>query len=123
MNLLCLCYCLPYPALPLTLDNVFDVVKTVELSWKRLARVLLGWYDVISDERKKLDAIEREHVSDDARQKAVVEMFLLGKGHYQPSWRKLIHRLHLAQQSHVAEKIKANAEPRQSEWISVWKGR
>ena len=115
--------CLPYPALPLTLDNVFGVVKTVRLSWRELAGVLFGWNDLFSDDRKKLDDIERQHVSDDARLKAVVEMFLLGEGHYQPSWRRMIHQLHSAQQSHVAEKIKANAEPHQGEWISVWRGR
>ena len=111
--------CLPYPALPLTFDNVFEVVKTVRLSWRRLARELLGWNDVISDDQKKLDAIEHKHVSDDARLKAVVETFVLGEGNYQPSWRRLIHQLHSAWQSHVAEKIKANAEPQQGGWVSV----
>ena len=115
--------CLPYPALPLTFDNVFEVVKTVRLSWRELARALLGWNDAFSDYRKKLDAIEREHVSDDVRLKAVVKVFLLGEGFYQPSWRRLIHRLHSAWQSHVAEKIKANAEPHPGEWVSVWRGR
>ena len=115
--------CLPYPALPLTFDNAFEVVKTVRLSRRELARELLGWYVIRSDDRKKLEAIEREHVSDDARRKAVVEAFLLGEGDYQPSWRRLIHLLHSARQSHVAEKIKANAEPHQGEWVSVWRGR
>ena len=115
--------CLPYPALQLTLDNIFEVVKTVRLSWRELARVLLGWNDNISDDRKKLDAIERQHVFDDTRVKAVVKLFLLGEGFYQPSWRRLIHQLYWAQQSHMAEKIKANAEPHQGEWVSVWRGR
>ena len=94
----------------------------MRLSWRELARELLGWNDVISGDRKKLDAIKREHVSDEARLKAVVEAFLLGEGHYQPSWRTLIHQLHWTGQSHVAEKIKANAEPHQGEWVSVWRG-
>ena len=115
--------CLPYPALPLTLDNVFEAVKTASLSWRRLAKVLLGWDDSFSFYQKKLDAIQRQHVSDEACLKAVVEAFLLGEGPYQPSWRRLIHRLHRAQQSHIAEKIKANAEPQQGEWVSVWRGR
>ena len=105
--------CLPYPALPLTLDNVFEVVKTVRLSWRELAKMLLLWCDVISGDLKKLDAIKHEHVSDDACLKAVVEAFLRGESLFQPSWRRLIHQLHSAQQSHVAEKIKANAEPHQ----------
>ena len=73
----------------------------------------MGWYTSI--DRKKLDAIERQHTSDDARLKAVVEAFLLGEGHYQPSWRMLIHRLHTAGETSVAEKIKTNAEPQQGE--------
>jgi hypothetical protein len=125
MNLkFCVCECCPpYPALPLTVDNVFEAVKTVRLSWKVLAKVLLIWYDFDSDDRKKLDAIERQHVSDETRQKAVVEAFLLGEGPFQPSWRMLIHRLHTAEQSHVAEKIKINAEPHQGEWAYWCEGR
>ena len=114
--------CLPYPALPLTFDNVFEVVKTMRLSWREVARELLRWYDVISDDRKKLDAIEHQHASDEARVKAVVEVFLLGEGDYQPSWRRLIHALYKEKQSHVAEMIKANAEQHQGEWVSVWRG-
>jgi hypothetical protein len=102
---------------------VFEAVKTVRLNWKELAEWLLGWYDSDSDDRKKLDAIERQYVSDDARRIAVVEAFLLGEGPYQPSWRTLIHQLHQAGQSHVAEKIKTNAEPHQGEWVSVWRER
>ena len=114
--------CLPYPALPLTVDNVFEVVKTVR-RWRELAQWLLGWYDVISDNRKKLDAIERQHISDAACLKAVVEAFLLEEGHYQPSWKMLIQALYLAQEIHLAEMIKTNAEPQQGEWASVWRGR
>ena len=116
-------YCLPCPALPLMFDNVFEAVKTVRLSWRELAKVLLDWDNFYSNDRKKLDAIERQHVSDEACLKAVVEVFLLGEGDYQPSWRRLIYRLYWAEQSHVAEKIKANAEPHQGEWVSVWRGR
>ena len=67
---------------------------------------------------KKLDAIQRQHVSDEGCLKAIVEAFLLGEGRYQPSWRRVIHALHKAGKSHLAEKIKANAEPVQGE--SVW---
>jgi hypothetical protein len=118
MNLLCSS---PYPALPLTVDNIFEAVKTIRLSWRKLARWLMGW--VFSDDRKKLDAIQRQHVSDEACLKAVVEAFLLGEGEYQPSWRMLIHHLHNANKSHLAENIKNNAEPHQGEWVSVWRGK
>ena len=83
----------------------------------------MGWYDFDSENRKKLDAIERQHISDEGRLKAVVEAFLRGKGPYEPSWRMLIYLLHRAEESHLAEKIKTNAEPQQGEWISVWRGR
>ena len=81
----------------------------MRLSWRELATGL-GLY-------RKLDAIERQRTSDDARLKAVVESFLLGEGRYQPSWRMLIHQLHKARETSVAEKIKANAKPQQGEWV------
>ena len=73
----------------------------------------MGWRDY--EDQMKLDAIERQHISNEARQRAVVEAFLLGEGDYQPSWRMLIHRLHEAGETNVAEKIKTNAEPQQGE--------
>jgi hypothetical protein len=92
------------------------VVKTVK-SWRELAQYLMGWYDFEgSYGRKKLDAIEDQHLSDEARLKALVEEFLLGEGLIQPSWRILIHVLHKADESHLIEMIKTNAEPHQGEW-------
>ena len=89
-------------------------MKTVR-SWRELAEELMGWYDYEGFEgRKKLDAIERQHTSDDARLKAVVEAFLLGD---HPSWRNVIHALHKTGETHLAEKIKTNAEPQQGEWV------
>ena len=78
----------------------------------------MGWYDYEGTYgREKLDAIQRQHISNDARLKPVVEAFLLGEGNCRPSWRMLIHALHWAEQSHLAEKIKAYAEPHQGEWV------
>ena len=71
----------------------------------------MDWY------REKLNAIQHQHVSDEACLKAVVEGFLQGEGRYQPSWRRLIHVLHKAGESHLAETIKTNAEPHQGEWV------
>jgi hypothetical protein len=99
------------------------VVKTVRLSWRKLAKELMNWGNWYDKDRKKLDAIEHQHITDEARLKAVVEAFLLGEGRYQPSWRMLIHRLHEAGETHAAEKIKTNAEPLQGEGVSVWRGR
>ena len=75
----------------------------------------MGWYG--SGDQKKLNAIERQHISDNTRLKAVVEAFLLGEGRYRPSWRRLIHQLHEAGETSVAKKIKTNAEPQQGEWV------
>ena len=76
----------------------------------------MGWFDYRSLHKKKLDSIQRQHVSDEARLKAVLESFLLGEGRHQPSWRSVIHALHQADESHLAEMIKTNAEPQQGEW-------
>ena len=100
---------LPYPAPPLTFDNVLEAVKTVR-DWRDLG----SWLGLDSS---KLDAIQRQHISDEACLKAVVESFLLREGVYQPSWRRLIHALYKAEESHLAEKIKTNAEPHQGEWV------
>ena len=84
--------------------------------WRELAWRLMGWADYEgTEDRKKLDAIERQHISINARLKAVVEAFLLGEGLHQPSWRILIHQLHEIGETSVAEKIKTNAEPHQGE--------
>ena len=114
---------LHYPALSFTIANVYEAVKSVRLSWRELAGELLVWYDLNNDGRKKLDVIERENVSDEARLQAVVAAFLWGEGPFQPSWRMLIHRLHEAGETDVAENIKTNAEPHQGEWVSVWRRR
>ena len=76
----------------------------------------MGWR-FSDDGEKKLAAIQHQHDSDEARLKAVLESFLLGEGKYQPSWRSVIHVLHQDGESHLAEKIKTNAEPHQGEWV------
>ena len=94
---------------------MFEAVKSVR-KWRELAEKLMGWYDYWgSDDKKKLDAIQRQHVSDEACLKAVLEPFLLGEGKYQPSWRSVIHALHDADESRMAEKIMTNAEQHQGE--------
>ena len=92
----------------------------MRLSWRELAGWLIGWNDSNSEDRKKLDAIERQHIYEDACLKAVVEVFLLREGVYR---RRLTHALYSAQESRLAEKVKTNAEPQQGEWVSVWRGR
>ena len=87
----------------------------MRLSWRDLAKHLMYWDDLLDYDRKKLEAIERQHISDEARLKAVVEAFLLEEDEDQPSWRILIHRLNEAGETDVAEKIKINGEPHQGE--------
>ena len=103
---------LHYPALPLTLDNVFEAVKTVR-NWRELAKH--GLMNSSSDDPKKLDAIQCQHISNEACLKAVIESFLLEEDECQPTWRRLIHTLHAIGESHLAEKTKNNAEPHQGE--------
>ena len=78
----------------------------------------MDWYDQDWDKKgqEKLAAIQCQHVSDEARLKAVVEAFLLGEGGDQPSWRSVIHALCRARESPLAEEVKTNAEPQQGEW-------
>ena len=77
----------------------------------------MGWADYEGFDKEKLDAIQRQHDSDEARLKAVLEAFLLGEGKRQPSWRRVIHALYELDESCVVEKIKTNAEPHQGEWV------
>ena len=78
-------------------------------SWRWLGQWLV--------EHSKLNAIQRQQISNEARLKAMLESFLLGKGEHQPSWRSVIHALYRAGENHLAEKIKTNAEPHQGEWV------
>ena len=71
----------------------------------------IGCYSKVGD-------IQHQHGSDEACLKAVVEAFLLGEGD-QPSWRRVIHALHQANESHLADQIKSYAEPVQGECVVI----
>ena len=86
---------------------MFEAVKKAVKSWIGVGR-RLGL-------RSKLVAFERQHDSDEARLKAVIEAFLLGEGLYQPSWRRVIHVLHREGESQVALDIESYAEAVQGE--------
>jgi hypothetical protein len=90
------------PAPPLTLDNILNVVKNVR-SWRSLGQYILFY---------SLDDIQQRHVSDEACLKAVIELFLSGKGHHyqQPSWRAVIWSLYKANETQLAENIRSFAE-------------
>ena len=106
----------PYTAPPLTFENVFEAVKRVR-SWRKLGEELLGEFG----DSDKLAAIERQHDSDEARLKAVIEAFLLGEGDYQPSWRAVIDALNWVGESQVAHDIESYPEAVQGEceWVII----
>ena len=56
-------------------------------------------------------SIKRQHDSDEACLKAVVEKFLLGEGRYQPSWRRVIYSLDMVNEVQLADKIRSFGEP------------
>ena len=58
---------------------------------------------------------EHQYDSDEARLKAAVEGFLLGKGRYQPTWRALNYCLDRAGEVALADKIRSFSEPVQGE--------
>ena len=94
---------------PLTLENVVEAVKGVRnLSLRELGRHLLGSHGV----QKQADILCQHHNS---AVKTIVEAFLLGKGDYQPSWRRVIHALYKTNEGYLADLIKGFAESVQGE--------
>ena len=104
---------LSFPAPPLTLDNVLNVVKNVQ-DWRPLCRAMLVW--------PKPDEIQRHHDSDEDCLKDVVERFLRGEGFIlcmKPSWRAVIWCLYKANEIQLAEQIRSYAEAVQGTVIMV----
>ena len=99
---------------PLTLENVMSVVKRVR--WRTLAKHLVYGYDKDDDEYRiinnstDLDALQREHGSDEDCLKAVVSRFLLEKVWYRASWREVIWSLYMANEIQLADQIRSYAE-------------
>ena len=93
---------------------MLDAVKGVRGLSLEILSIWFGVSEQVKDTK-------RQHGSDEACLKAVVEAFLLGEGDYQPSWRTVIHALHKANESHRADQIKNYAEPVQGEcvWVIV----
>ena len=99
---------------PLTLDNVWNVVKNIR-SWRTLGQHICN-YDSFM-----LNDIQRRHVSDEACIKAVIKGFLSGKGYryHQPSWRALIWSLYQSNEIQLAEHIRSFAEPVQGNEFTI----
>ena len=90
--------------MPLNLDNVYNAVKRVR-DWTKFGDCLLL-------HNTKLNAIHHQHGSDrEACLKEVIKAFLSREGHYEPSWRAVIHALYKARENHIAYNITAYAEP------------
>ena len=90
------------------MENIFEAVKRVR-NWRELGGGL-GVYT------SKVDAIQRQFDSDEARLRAMLEAFLLGEGNYQPTWRSVIHALHWADENTVAHDILTYAEVVEGEY-------
>ena len=75
-------------------------------SWEHLGGAGFG-VDTLS--------IKRQNDSIQDCLKAVVEKFLLGEGHYQPSWRAVIWTLDYIEEVYLADKIISFGEPVQGE--------
>ena len=102
---------LSFPAPPLTLDNVLNVVKNVQ-DWRLLCRAMF-WSEP--------DEIQRQHDSDEDCLKNVVERFLRGESlwYNKPSWRAVIMCLYEAKEIQLAEQIRSYAEGVQGTVIMV----
>ena len=116
---MCLHFSLPV-APPLTSDILLSLLKGVK-NWRRLAKQLINAYDdddlfYDSDEENlnDLDVLQRRHGSDEECLKAVIEVFLQGKGRYEkPSWRAVLLSLCNANEFQLATNIKSYGEPLQ----------
>ena len=85
-------------------------MKGLRSKWFNLG-VELGLID-------NLEIIRRQHNSDEeACLKAVIEAFLRGEGHYQPSWRIVIHVLYRVGETRIAQDIINYAEPVEGERV------
>ena len=83
------------PAPPLTVENIMKALEGVE-DWERAA----DWLSTFLGSSPK----------------EAVEQFLLGQGHFQPSWRAVIFALDGAEETPVASRIMSYGEPVQGRY-------
>ena len=125
---MCLHSSLPV-APPLTSDTLLPLLKVVK-NWRRLAKQLIYAEDGLFEQlrisapptlppppgysRHDLDALQRRYGSDEECLKAVIEVFLQGKGQYEhPSWRVVLESLFNVNEFQLAANVKSYAEPLQ----------
>ena len=116
---------------PLISDVLLPLLKGVK-SWRKLAKKLLYAYD--QNDRlpplypsgyslHNLDDLQLQCGSDEDCLKAVIEIFLQGRGQYkQPSWRAVQWSLCNADELQLAASIKNYAEPQQGVCIIFFDG-
>ena len=111
---------------PLTSDVLLPLLKGVK-SWRKLAKELIYAYDDDDDDEwvplpspplgcswHNLDDLQRQCDTNEDCLKAVIEIFLQGRGQYkQPSWRPVLQSLYNANELQLAASIKSFAEPLQ----------
>ena len=108
-------------ASPLTSDVLLPLLKGVK-SWRKLAKKLLYAYDKDGGflspllprgySHHNLDDLQLQWGTDEDCLKAVIEIFLQGRGRYkQPSWRAVLWSLCNADEFRLAASIKSYAEP------------
>ena len=89
----------------LNMEQVLKHVQGVK-DWR-----MVGWWLLPGDPTKQLDTIHRDYSSNEDRLQAVVQQWLEGGGHSQPSWRSLVLALDCAGDITVADPIRGFAEP------------
>ena len=85
--------------------------------WRTLAKQLVDAYDKdggagwLGD--VDLDALQRQHGSDQDCLKDIMECFLVGRGgrYEQPTWRAIIFSLYEANETQLADQFRSYAEP------------
>ena len=107
---------------PLISDVLLPLLKGVK-SWRKLAKQLIYAYNeddlFLPDHpagcsQHNLDDLQRQRGTDEDCLKAVIEIFLQGRGQYkQPSWKAVLQSLYNANELQLAASIKSYAEPLQ----------
>ena len=116
---------------PLTSDFLLPLLKGVK-SWRKLAKGLLYAIDKednglplppVGYSEHNLDDLQLQCGTDEDCLKAVIEIFLQGRGRYkQPSWEAVLQSLYDANELRLAASIKSYAEPLQGVCITFIDG-
>ena len=119
---------------PLTSDVLLPQLKGVK-SWRKLSKQLIYAYDNNPNPNDlfrilphpgyswhNLDDLQHQRGTNEDCLKAVIEIFLQGRGREQPSWRAVLQSLYNANELQLAASIKSYAEPLQGVCIILLMG-